>query len=385
MTNAIGHLDDDLISGAVVSQKKQKRVWIKWGTIAACFAMLVLVGAAVLPALFGGDTASGKYKYEILGSEIDIEWPWEYKTNSEKYPIIEFEETCFHVKSLNPVSTEKLGAVLGTCEARGVDFDSNKQYTETFEVRRIPHVSEDKMVAAGNENGFYIYAVDELHKPATFGEVLDLYGLSHNLELRYVTKNEGYDSKGYFTVNEDAFIWQILSGCRDARLYDETDSFDRSNRNYLTFSVTSDALGVYKRVIYLSEDGYFATNLFNASYIYYIGREAAEKVIGYVQENAAEATFEPYEPTINGILTEIGEGYVKIDDTALCKRPEDGLVYKISMEDFRMKRCLACFGFEIGDAVGVKYVGTISADGEVSGAYSIYKGELVDGDLLIAE
>lgn len=46
--------------------------------------------------------------------------------------------------------------------------------------------------------------------------------------------------------------------CEEAELDDTEDIFDRSNRNYLSFSVTSEALGVYKRVVYISVDGNLA-------------------------------------------------------------------------------------------------------------------------------
>lgn len=78
IANAIGYIDDDLVMDAAESKEKTKRKpWLKWGSIAAAFAVLVVAGNAILPSLFDGDgSSSGKYKYQIStpqpqqGSEV---------------------------------------------------------------------------------------------------------------------------------------------------------------------------------------------------------------------------------------------------------------------------------------------------------------------------
>lgn len=370
--------------------KTTSKSWLKWGSLVACFVVLVVASFAIIPSFFDDDnivdnTNDGKYKYYVSGSEVDIEWPWEYKTNAEKYHNIVFDGKQYVIKSLNAVSTNSLGETLGTCEAEGVDSYTDKKYNETFEVRKLNGVSAEKLIAVGNDTGFYVYTIDDSEKPSTFGKMLELYGLTQTLEFNRFTKYEGYDDKGYFSLNSDEYIWQILSGCRDAQLDNQSDSFDRSNRNYLTFTATSDALGVYKRVVYISEDGYFATNILNYSCSYFIGTDAAGKIIEYALNNSDKAEFSPYALTISGTLVEIGNGYVLIDDTVLCKNAEDGTVYKVYTNDLRVLRCIEYASIKVGDTVVVKYDGEISESNEVTEAYSMYKGTLEDGDLLIDE
>lgn len=370
--------------------KTTSKSWLKWGSLVACFVVLVVASFAIIPSFFDDDnivdnTNDGKYKYYVSGSEVDIEWPWEYKTNAEKYHNIVFDGKQYVIKSLNAVSTNSLGETFGTCEAEGVDSYTDKKYNETFEVRKLNGVSAEKLIAVGNDTGFYVYTIDDNEKPSTFGKMLELYGLTQTLEFNRFTKYEGYDDKGYFSLNSDEYIWQILSGCRDAPLDNQSDSFDRSNRNYLTFTATSDSLGVYKRVVYISEDGYFATNILNYSCSYFIGTDAAGKIIEYALNNSDKAEFSPYALTISGTLVEIGNGYVLIDDTVLCKNAEDGTVYKVYTNDLRVLRCIEYASIKVGDTVVVKYDGEISESNEVIGAYSMYKGTLEDGDLLIEE
>ena len=101
--------------------------------------------------------------------------------------------------------------------------------------------------------------------------------------------------------------------------------------------------------------------------------------------NSDEAEFSPYALTVSGTLTEIGNGYILIDDTVLCKNAEDGTIYKVYTNDLRVLRCIEYSSIKAGDTVVVKYEGAISDNNEVTGAYSMYKGTLEDGDLLIAE
>ena len=181
------------------------------------------------------------------------------------------------------------------------------------------------------------------------------------------------------------YIWQILLDCKDAPLDDSVDSFDRSSRNYLSFTATSDELGVYKRVVYISEDGYFATNIFDYSHIYFIGADAAGKIIEYAKQNSVEGAAEAYEQTVSGTLVEIGEDYVLVDDSVLCRKKEDGTVYKIYTNDIRMKRCVEVAGSKVGDIVVVKYDGEISDSNEITEAYSMDKGRLIDGSVAVPE
>ena len=59
IVNAIGHIDDDLINSAMKSRKAtRKNTWIKWTSVAACFAVTATVAIAAAPTLFGNGNAS---------------------------------------------------------------------------------------------------------------------------------------------------------------------------------------------------------------------------------------------------------------------------------------------------------------------------------------
>ena len=392
ISEAIGNLPEDLVSDAVTYKRtSKKKSFIKWGSIAACFMVMVMAAALIVPMFLGGDPISiggidRDYKGVISGSEGDIEFPWEYKLTYEKYYTVKYNGNDYRTRA-RAINESLLGEVLGTCTAQGVDSYTDKTYTETFNVRKINGVSEEKMIAVGMDNEYYVYFNDEVKCPATFGELLDAYNLSETLPLVKFSVNEGYKEKGYYQITDDEYIWQVLSECRNAEFYAEKDKWSRGDRNYLSFTATSEELGVYKKVFYITEDGYVSTNVFNYSYVYYIGEDATNKIITHAKNNATEAKREQYEYTIAGTITEIGDGYVLIDDTVLCKDKKDGMVFKVLTDELIIRRYLECTNIKVGDTVAVKFQTEIvlGEDNTVGGAISMYKGKVTDSGMAVPE
>ena len=53
-SNAIGNLDDDLIEAAAECKRKKKpNLWLKWGSVAACFTLMLVATLTVMPMLLG--------------------------------------------------------------------------------------------------------------------------------------------------------------------------------------------------------------------------------------------------------------------------------------------------------------------------------------------
>ena len=97
--------------------------------------------------------------------------------------------------------------------------------------------------------------------------------------MNYATKCEGYEEKEELLLDNDEKIWRILYGCGDAKLDDTIDFFEERIEDVWLLRQLLKHLGVYNRVIYISEDGYFATNIFDYEYSYFIGKEAAGQII----------------------------------------------------------------------------------------------------------
>ena len=72
ITHAVGHIDDDLVCGANRKKVVKKSAWLKWGSIAACFVVMLAAMLAIMPMLFEDDSPvvppdngpSNEYQYE---------------------------------------------------------------------------------------------------------------------------------------------------------------------------------------------------------------------------------------------------------------------------------------------------------------------------------
>lgn len=368
----------------------KKRMFFRWIAAAACLSLAVWAGMSLLSRDGGKTTIIGgverKYKNtQISGAELAIEWSWEYRTTAERYTQLIFSDHEFRSAG-NHISAEFLGETLGTGEVLGYDVYEEKEHRLTTEIRRINGISDDRMVAVKLEEDFYLFKSSEYDPPATFGELLKLYSLDQNLPFERFSVNEGHKEKGYYQLADDQYIWDILSSCGEAPFNDD-DMWRAGEQNYLSFTATSDILGVYKRVFYVTADGYIRTNVFDWAYLYDIGVEAARKIISYATEHGEEAEWEPYTYSVAGTLTAIEDGYLLIDDSVLCTNPKDGMVFRVSTDDLRISRCIEFGGINVGDIVVVNFNGEINVDAGniVEGAYTLSKGYLYDGGVAVPE
>ena len=373
------------------SGKKKVNGLVRWAAVAACLTLVIVAGATLLGRRGGGTTTiiggvERNYKHaQLAGAEMAIEWSWEYRTAAERYTQLFFDGKEFRSAGYS-VSTEYLGGELGNAEALGYDMYEEKEHRLTTEVREIAEISADRMVAVKLEEDYYLFKNSEYDPPATFGELMQLYRLDQHLPFERFSVCEGHKEKGYYALADDQYIWDILSSCGEAP-FSDADMWRAGEQNYLSFTATSDILGVYKRVFYVSEDGYIRTNVFDWAYLYDIGVEAARKIISYATEHGEEAEWEPYTYSVAGTLTAIEEGYLLIDDSVLCKNPKDGMVFKVSTDDLRIRRCVEFGGISVGDIVVVDFKGEIKVDAGnlVEGAYSLSEGYLHDGFVAVPE
>ena len=392
IAKAMAYIDDDLIDGAVSYQKEKKRArHTRWRALAACLAILSIVGAAILPSLLGGETeqpaeTDGRYKnFTVQKTEYGIVWPWQYKTVYEKYRSIELDGREFICRG-REISASHIGERIGTYEATGYDDFSDTVYHETFETYRIKSVISNALIAVRMENRYYVFISEKCDPPATLGELLAGYALSETVTLgrfSFVGKNA---ENSYYLLDSDDFVWTLLEACAEAKAANPI-GWHATERGYISFTVTSEALGVYKHALYITDDGYIWTNAFNGEFLYFIGTDAAESIIEYAKEHSAKTEYEPLYPSIVGTVVEIAEEYVLIDDSVLCKDPADGMIFKIMLHDGRISRYVDIGEVVVGETVVVSYEGEIDKrNGNViASAVSISRAIITDGDVWIPE
>ena len=380
--DALNDVDYDMVEQALEEQKRTKKPWLKWAAAAACAVLVIGIGAV---ALFGQpqtkdpgprDTANGRWSVDArylvpVSGETEVAWPWEYKTPIERYPGFTLNGAAYSTRA-REIGEALLGETLGVCSATGYDVYTETSYPAEFEVRTIRGIDPEQLVAVDLEGTWVVFLRDGLPVPATLGDWMDDCSLPENLRLETFCTKEGYETTGWFLTESDEAVWQVLSECRSAP--GSIEDWDLRDRHSISFTVTSESLGVYKKVLSITEDGYLLTNLMEYGYVFEIGEDAAGRIIKSITEHCRETEPEPYYPMIGGKLTEIGDGYILVDDSPLCVNEADGMVYKVLLDDLRARRCLEFPGdIGLGDFVVVEYSGSIDTAQEntVTGAFSI--------------
>lgn len=353
--------------------------------------MIVIVGAAILPSLFRENVTpegtDGRYKdFSIQASESAIVWPWEYQTVYEKYRNVEIDGIEYHGKG-RAVSEAWIGERIGNYTVVGYDEVNNgKKYSAEFEAYALKDIAQSQFIAVKMEDSYYVFQNDEYAPPNTLGELMDVVNLSEVVELQRFSEGDNSPDSKHFALSSDNYVWEVLSECRNAPFV-EDQTWTVGDRSYLSFTITSEALGVYKVALYVTEDGYLWTNAFNWQYLFNIGEDAASRIIHYAKENSTEVEYEPYRNSVAGTIIKITEEYILVDDSILCKNPANGITYKVLLNDLRISRYVDYGIVKVGDTVQISYEGEIdeTSGNTIAGAISAFKATISDGDVLIHE
>lgn len=383
---ALNGIDPALVTEAA----PRKRRFPKWLAAAACL-LLVLGGAAGIIRPWqlrrvdlGGVTRL--YRKGAASGETALIFPWEYRPVYDRYHAMTFRGEEYRTRA-NTVSPELLGEPLGEAEAFGYDIYTETTHTQAFPVRAITGIDPSLLVAVEQEGVYYVFMKDDYSPPATLGEFLDGYRLAEALPLESFALMEDHSVQKHFRLTaDDGPIWELLLSCREAEYLElELKAYDPEEEpvQRVSFTATSEPLGIYKKSFRISSDGYLDTNVAEYGYVFRIGEEAARAIIDYALANSRETDPEPYTYTLCGTVTEIGENYFLLDDSVLAAGK--GMTFRVSTEDLRIRRWLEFGGVGIGDLISVSYTGGIE-NGTVTGAYDIAEAFLsADGHVLIPE
>ena len=404
MANAVGYIDDDLIceadespSNAQEKQKeKKKKTMLRWGSFAAGFLVLIIVSAVIVPLLLSRDdsmtsdpTGDGdRYKdFTVSVQNVTVLFPWEARTEGEKYTLLDIEGVRYHGKG-RKVSENLVGEYIGRYTATGYDEtkEGGEWHTADFDAYTLAHIAQGQFVALRMEDGYYVFQNAEYAPPATLGELMQQVDLPAVIELSRFSEKDGTPDSDHFVLTDDDRIWQILSTCEDAPFV-EDQGWSVGDRDYLSFTLTSESLGIYKVSMRITEDGYLWTNAFSWQYLFDIGEEAAGEIIRYAREHATPSVYEPYLQTVVGTVVGITDGYLVLDDSILCKDPDDGVTYRVPLDDIRLSRYVEYGVIGVGDTVQVSYKGELDAENGnvIADAVSLDKATIRDGDALIFE
>lgn len=205
MVDCVGHIDDDLISDAASSSKPSKKnAWLKWVSVAACFAVVlaaVAVGRSLLPG--------GKNPEPVLhGSSASstLEESTVLSTGEETYIAVTGDSyassVCTHPATENLVSTETRYSESYVYTVENGKFSSyigGKVIAEEKIGERIADVS----VTAGWRNG----EGEALSNETLRAQVYLIEGISDDVAaaLKFIDKGDALTTTHYYVImNPDA-------------------------------------------------------------------------------------------------------------------------------------------------------------------------------------
>lgn len=318
-------------------------------------------------------------------SESALIWPWDAMTAVERYRSFTMNG-CEYTTRASEIGKDKLGKALGEFEFTGYDIYTDSLYKESFTVYEITGIEAEYLVTAELDGVYTVFRNTNTPTPATLGEMMDTLALTDTLPLKNYSFSTDYENGGYFTIADGKAVWSILEECKNAPV-EANDTIVFSGREVLSFTATSEKLGIYKKVFSITRDGYVSTNIAEYGYVFFIGTDAAERIFDLAESNSTPAEAEPYYYTVAGVVTEIGDGYVLIDDSYVCENPEDGLVFKLDTTDHTAGRYVTHGIIKEGTFVYVSHRGKLTyRDGWlINDVVSITDAILTDDGILTLE
>ncbi len=399
MVNAMDHIDEDLIS-EVASYKKVKTASFihRWGAVAACFVIMLVASVFIYPYI-GGDIIGSSTDGTISSSSTDrykdfyvqtfdqtIAWWYDNLMVYEEYANITIGDTDYG-SSKSEISKEYIGEKIGVFTASGYNYTGNGKPTMDFEVYKIKDVSDKKLVAVKMGESYYIFKSKPYDQPLTLSTLLSDFNFDKSVKLSSLALIEnGKSSHGI--IESDAYIWEIIRSCKDAELT-SSSNWNKEGKDYVDFTVSSEKLGLYKSIMTVTKDGYLFTDgtNFGRYALYFIGEDAANKIIDYVRSNLKDGKYEPNVPTLVGTLTEITDEYIIIDDSILCNDPEKGIKYKVLLNDKRISRYIENNHVNLNETVILTFEGEIDTENGyvIDSALSVTGAIITDGEIMVPE
>lgn len=321
--------------------------------------------------------------------EVAIEWGWEDMTDGERYTNLEFDGETYHMRG---TVSNYLGEWLESGEVYGFAWDQdNARHGIPCEIYALTFSPDHSVVAVQFEgtSKFYRFECErEYDPPKTIGEFIETRKLAEVLPLTTLYYSDGGLEETRYSLSAESSdeVWRILVECDDAPFAKGYKYYH--NKEDVSFSATSEVLGIRNLSFTINEEGYIITNIEQYGYYYNIGVEAAREVIDYVKAHMTEPqpVEKPSVYRIVGTVTEIGSGYIKVDDSIIMKNPEDGLIFTVVTQDKRLSRVVNLL--RVGSQIMVVYDGFVSKEDPTrieyaSAIHSVWITE--DGDVLIPE
>ncbi len=347
--------------------------------ILSSFCLVLILGAGVaLRGFLLQNQGVGEYREKrdvsVFEQSLAYVWPWEELEIYEKYFTFSLDGVKY-AKHGGEIYTTYVGEKIGDAVAVGYDEITNEEHNINCEVFGVNKLNRYAAVKYEGYDGYYLYKVDEFSPPQSLGQFIEEYNLKEYLSLTQFYYTLDGDDNGHYYFSKD--IWDMLLSYSDAPFAKDYTYYQDGED--IGFSATSEALGIKNRSFQITADGYITTNIADYGYNFYIGTDAARKIIDFVYSNRGDEVPEEKEYYLVGTITEIGEDYIKVDDSIMMKNPDDGIIFTVNATTAEFKRYLKHNILSVGELVQIKYDGT-DDNGVIDSTVTINDGVIISED-----
>lgn len=329
----------------------------------------------------------------LLSTENGVVWPWNCRAVYDRFTSMLYSGGEFISRVSNSgkgIPQDMIGEKLGEAVCSGYDVYEDTEHKLACEVYEISGVDSSRFVAvkyAGYDE-YYPFIKNEYAPLKTFGELVSALNLSENISLREFYYDKGaVDSERYgLSPHGSETLWNtIIESSSNAvclEMYEES-----YNERLIAFSLNSDALGAHNLSLSFNRQGYMITNIENYGYYYYIGTDAVNSIAELAMSQKTQPPIE-LKFSLAGTVSEIGENYIKIDDSVLMKNPDDGIEFTVYATHMNIKRYIISGFLKVGETVTVEYSDMLTPENhtEIKNATNMYEAIITDsGEVLIPE
>ena len=280
-------------------------------------------------------------------------WPWNCQEVYQQFTSVEYNGRTYIIRSHNTLSKDKVNKKLGSSTMQGYDIYEDKTYSTTCGIYEIKGVDSSRFIAVKYQGyeGYYVFNMRDYDPPATLDDLISALNLTETFPLTTIY----YNSKHYGLSETDSeVLWDMFLKHKDA----ETLEYENipGGKKILAFVVVSEELGTDNLSWALYDDGYLRTNIDSYGYRYYIGKDAVDEIVKYaLKHKMAEITDNTQ--YLIGNVTEIGEDYIKVDDSIMMKNPDDGVEFTVMANNMNIKRYIISGFLKKGQLVRITHTG----------------------------
>jgi len=231
-------------------------------------------------------TTTKKAALEITSNtpnaEIAIVPRWENMTITQQFTEVKWLESTYTVRGAT-LKKEQVGEKLGSVTATGYDIYGDTTHHINVTLYRLADIAEECAVAVQYEgHDDYYPANNPWYRPDTLGQFLTDLQLEKYLIVGNVYENgfeDGYYREATYTGLTKEAVWQyLLADTALKNVYDQQAMYVGT----MNISIEIPILGYEFIALWVTEDGYLATNILDTGKAFYLGKDKVQAFIQYV-------------------------------------------------------------------------------------------------------